>query len=323
MNEVLSLSQDLDSSMQFDDRPYGITTIPTLFCINPNYAQHLAVSLVSLLENNPRLFFDVVVVFSGDLGDAEARLRRSLASYENVALRLTSFTPPSTMNLPLRAHYSLDCYTRLWIAEFFPGHIDRVLYLDSDLIVAGPIDELWATDLGRNILGAVTIPGSDRNALLGIPPEYGYFNSGVLLIDLAAWRREGIADRIFDFIREEPEKCIDADQDSFNGCLYDRRLALPYIWNIITPFYFDYHALGISETERRAARDRARIVHFNGASKPWSYMSRHPRKADYYKYLRKTDWRAFTPKDRTLINRIKKGVSAILPTSVRNLLHRS
>ena len=78
--------------------------IPTLFCINAGYAQHLAVCLVSLLENNPQYRFDLTVVYSGALGEAEQKLRQSIARYRNCSLRLIPFSPPADMNLPLRAH---------------------------------------------------------------------------------------------------------------------------------------------------------------------------------------------------------------------------
>jgi lipopolysaccharide biosynthesis glycosyltransferase len=66
----------------------------------------------------------------------------------------------------------------------------------------------------------------------------------------------------------------------------------------------------------------ARIVHFNGASKPWSYFSRHPRRADYYKYLELTPWRDFTPPDRTVMNRLRRAASSLVPGGVRRFVAR-
>ena len=63
------------------------TVIPTLFCINSRYAKHAAVCIVSLLENNPDFFFDLVVVNTGDLGAEAAKLRRTLSAYSNCALK--------------------------------------------------------------------------------------------------------------------------------------------------------------------------------------------------------------------------------------------
>jgi lipopolysaccharide biosynthesis glycosyltransferase len=294
------------------------TTIPTLFCINARDARHAAVCIVSLLENNPRAFFDVVVVSTGDLGAEAGKLRRTLAEYPNCALKTVRFDACPSLRLPMRAHYSIDNYTRLWMAEFFPASVRKILYLDSDTIVAGDIGELWRTELGDAVLGAVTIPGSTRCTAFGIPEQYGYFNSGVLMIDLARWRAENIFTRLIDYLGDNSDKIVDADQDVLNACLYDRRLPLPYVYNAISPFFFDSHPLGLSEDEIAAVRAGARIIHFNGASKPWSYLCRHPRRVDYWRYLAHTEWRDEGPEDRNLANWTKKTFGPLLPEAWRN-----
>lgn len=293
------------------------SAIPTLFCINAGYARHLAVCIVSLLENNPRAFFDIVIVTTGDLGPEAGKLRRTLAAHANHTLRVTRFESEKRLTLPLRAHYSIDIYTRLWAADLFPEQVDKVLYLDSDMIVAGDIGALWRTELGNAILGAVTIPGSTRCAALAIPESYGYFNSGVLLINLAAWRNERIFERVIDYIGRNADTIVDPDQDALNACLYDRRVKLPYIYNAVSPFFFDYHPMGMSRAEIEAVRADARILHFNGASKPWSYLCRHPRRAEYWRYLAETEWRGEGPDDRNFVNWTKKTFGPLVPEPVR------
>ncbi|HEY1505992.1 MAG TPA: glycosyltransferase family 8 protein [Stellaceae bacterium] len=293
-------------------------TIPTLFCINQRYAKHAAACIVSLLERNSWAFFDLVIVSTGDLGVEAAKLRRTLAAYPNCALKTVRFDARPHPRLPVRAHYSIDNYTRLWMAEFFPATVERILYLDSDMIVTGDIGGLWRAPLGEAIVGAVTIPGSTRCGALGIPEEYGYFNSGVLVIDLARWRCEEIFTRLIDYLAANGEKIVDADQDVLNACLYDRRLALPYVYNAISPFFFDHHPLGMSAEERADVCANARIVHFNGASKPWSYLCRHPNRADYWRYLAKTEWRDDEPEDRNFTNWAKKTLGPLMPAALRD-----
>jgi lipopolysaccharide biosynthesis glycosyltransferase len=297
-------------------------SIPTLLCINAGYAQHAAVCIVSLLENNREHDFDIVVVTTESLGAGEERLRRSVRRYPNARLAVVPLNA-ATRHLPVRAeHYTVDTYSRMWVAEFFPQSVGKVLYLDSDMIVVGPIGELWRTDVADHVLAAVTIPGSDRCPVFGIPEQHGYFQSGVLLVNLQRWRADRIFDELVGWIGANPGKIVDADQDALNACLYDRRLALPYIWNVIAPFYFDYHPLGISQQERAAVQRDARIIHFNGPSKPWHYLNRHPRRADYWKYLALTEWRDYRPDDKTVINWGKKHFGTLVPEPVRARLKR-
>lgn len=295
--------------------------IPTLFCINAAYAQHAAVCIVSLLENNRTSFFDIVVVSTEPLGAGEEKLARTVARYDNARLNIMHLGASSGMTLPVRAlHYTIDTYTRLWVANFFSPEVERVLYLDSDMVVVGSVAELWNVDLGEAVLAAVTIPGSTRCAAYDIPERYGYFQSGVLVINLKRWRRDGIFDLLQDYIAHNAAKIVDADQDVLNACLYDKRHPLDFVWNVIAPFYFKYHPLGISNAELRAVRRDARIIHYNGPSKPWSYQSNHPRRADYWKYLKLTEWRDYTPPDKSFVNWGKRTVGPLVPEAVRAFL---
>ena len=297
--------------------------IPTLLCFNESYVQHAAVCMVSLLENNRNSAFDFVVVTTKGLGREEEKLHRTLHQYENCTLRTIHFKNPDTHALPLRIHYSIDTYTRLWAEEFFPNDVERILYLDGDMVAVGDISDLWNTELGIALLGAVTIPGSTRCAPCGVPERFGYFQSGVLLINLKRWRQNRILARCLDWIGRHHEKIVDADQDVLNGCLYDRRYPLPFVWNVIAPFYFNYHPLGISSEELRSIRQKARIIHFNGPSKPWHYLSRHPRRAEYWKYLALTEWKDYVPPDRNFVNWGKKHVGPFVPERMRLLLKRA
>ena len=297
--------------------------IPTLFCINETYAQHAAVCMVSLLENNKDLEFDIVVVCTNPLGAEEEKLLRTIQQYRNCQIRTIPFDKAKSMALPLRGHYSLDTYVRLWVADFFAADVKRILYLDSDMVVVGSIADLWNADIRDAVLGAVTIPGSTRCAPCGVPEAFGYFQAGVLVINLERWRELDIPSVLSCWINQNYEKIVDVDQDVLNACLYDRRHPLPFIWNVIVPFYFNYHPLRISDSEIRRTRRNARIIHFNGPSKPWQYLNRHPRRAEYWKYLKLTEWRDYVPPDKSMVNWGKRTVAPFVPDRMRRLLRKA
>jgi lipopolysaccharide biosynthesis glycosyltransferase len=292
-----------------------------LLCTNALYLQHAAVCLTSLLANNPDLFFDIVIVARVTEELDEDKLRRSLVRFPNHLLSFRKFIPPAGRLLPLnpRAHYTLDNWTRLWVEEFFADDIGRVLYLDSDIVVVGSVASLWRTDLQGALLGAVDIPGSDRGvAHLGLCAEDGYFNSGVLLIDLEQWRRTRALDTALAYVEANPDLMTrDVDQEALNACFHGRRKRLQYKWNAIWLFFSESLSLPLERAEIEFVRREARVIHFNGSSKPWSYFCDHPRKAEYEKYLRMTEWRDFVPEDRTVMNRLRKGISAILPEKAK------
>lgn len=79
---------------------------------------------------------------------------------------------------------------RLLMGRILPSTVDRILYLDGDTLAHASISSIWSTDLQGNILGAVVEPTIDprRKTALGLSPSDPYVNSGVLLVDLTAWR---------------------------------------------------------------------------------------------------------------------------------------
>ena len=300
----------------------GTTAVNILMCTNLLFLQHTAVCLASLLANNPDFFFDIVIVRRPTEELDEDKLRRSLASFANHQLTFQRFAPPEDLLLPLvpNAHYTIDTYTRLWLGEFFPEKVDRVLYLDADIVVAGSIASLWSTDLGGALMASVDIPGSEQGVVrLGMRAEDGYFNAGVLLIDVAQWRATRAEITVLDYIRANPER-VSYDQDALNACFRSRTKRLDYMWNVIRPFYREPLQLPLDRSEVETIRRDARIIHFNGGLKPWSYFCDHPRRGEYEKYLRMTEWRDYVPPDRTPLNMVRKLLSGILPDSVKDVL---
>jgi lipopolysaccharide biosynthesis glycosyltransferase len=298
------------------------TSVNILMCTNALFLQHTTVCLASLLANNPDLFFDIVIVGRQTEELDEQNTRRSLAHFPNHSLAFRKFVPPPNLLLPLEsgAHYTVDTYTRLWVGEFFPEKADRVLYLDADIVVVGSIAPLWNTDLDGALMGAVDIPGSDQGVRrLAMRAEDGYFNAGVLVIDLQQWRTTRARETVLDYIRANPER-VSYDQDALNACFRSRTKRLDYKWNVIRPFFREPLVLPLERAEIEAIRRDALIIHFNGGSKPWSYFCDHPRRAEYEKYLRMTEWRDYVPPDRTPLNMLRKGISAILPDRIKGFL---
>jgi len=295
-----------------------------LLCTDARYLQHVAVCLTSLLVNNPHLFIDIVIVRRATEQLDEPKLQRSLARFPNHSLKFRVFSPPAGRLLPLnpRAHYTVDTWTRLWVEDFFPPDVDRVLYLDGDIVVVGDIAPMWNVDLGGALLGTVDIPGSQRGVThLGLRPEDGYFNAGVLLIDLKQWRETRAMDTVLGYVDAYPELMTrDVDQEALNACFHGRRKRLDYKWNLVSSFFREAAALPFDRQEISTLCREARIIHYNSHPKPWSYFCDHPRRAEYRKYLRLTEWREFVPPDRTAINMLRKGISAVLPVKLKQFL---
>ena len=166
---------------------------------------------------------------------------------------------------------------RLLIPEIFAGRYDRALYLDADIEIRGEIAPLFALDLGGTPLAAAplvrTLEERPRReatraeahfSALGMTKPYRYFNSGVLLIDLALWNAETLTDRLLDFVRRNPHLCRLPDEDALNAVLDGRIAELSPIWN------FRSWERTLPRIGRRVAPV---IVHYDGPEKPWRRFS--------------------------------------------------
>ena len=182
------------------DMPQSSTLIPVLLSCDLNYLQHAAVCIASLATNNPKFRFHIIIAGSQDFTSVEEEISLTLASLKNVKFQMVKFDLLKKLTLPLRIHYSVETYTRLWIADFFTGY-DRALFLDPDLVVTSAIDELWNADLADRTVAAVPIPGSTRPIQLGMAPESPYLQSGVLVFDLRRWRQRHYTARCLEILK--------------------------------------------------------------------------------------------------------------------------
>lgn len=168
-------------------------------------------------------------------------------------------------DLPESRRWPRVVYGRMLLAELLPDDVERVVYLDCDMLVRRPIDALFTADLAGQPLGAVRdglspfIPlrrdmVQNRDLFDGGDP---YFNSGMLLIDLPKWRALDIRQHIAALSQSGVMGKLYFDQDMLNLIFRDRWQPLSWRWNTI-------------EAHRAHEALDPAILHFTQAAKPWA-----------------------------------------------------
>ncbi|MDR1233112.1 MAG: glycosyltransferase family 8 protein [Puniceicoccales bacterium] len=146
-------------------------------------------------------------------------------------------------NFPTEARFNSVVFYRLAIPKVFP-ELDRVVYLDCDIVAIGDIFELWNEDLNGRPFGAVEEDGNfsdekiraDKLAYLKFPEENRYYNSGVLLIDSKKFEESKIFERVIEQVKQTKIFFPCPEQDAMNICLRnDEHLPLHPKYNFI-PF---------------------------------------------------------------------------------------
>jgi len=267
--------------------------IRIVFGVDGAYSQHLAVTLVSLLENNPANRFDILVVTLGmSEGDRE-RIALLAGRFANAALRFQPFDIARYGHFRTDGHISHASYLRIFIPEILPESVDKVLYLDCDIVVRHDIAPLWRIDLGDKVLGAVRNPFFVRHDDLDMPAGADYFNAGVLVMNLKRWReRDGTA-RLIRFIETHHDRLWAHDQDALNAVFCGEIQALAPTWNFQTAMLWsEPDGLSLNYPQYRRLLADPAVVHYTTPSKPWHFSNTHPYKNTYYQYLAKTPYDA-------------------------------
>ncbi len=198
--------------------------------------------------------------------------------------------------LPTEGFTRTATWYRLFLPELLPD-VERVLYLDADLIVLEPVAPLWDIDFGDNLLAAVSNVleprYADRPRELGIPDSQGYFNAGVLLFNLDLMRRERSSQELQEYAREHAGQLLWRDQDALNVVLGPRRVPLHPRWNcmnIMAELGWGEDVFG-AEALAQARSDPA-IRHFEGPglNKPWHYLAPRESRELYRRHRRATPW---------------------------------
>lgn len=264
-----------------------------VFSTDSRYLQHFTVSLTSLLENAEDTSKLNIVVIDGGIQESKKKYLRKLVENYNGILSFKNINRDKFFGANIDGHISEAAYYRILIPELFSKEVERVIYLDSDILVRDNIAKLWDFEMSESIIGAVKLNEYNGYDKLNLPKDSPYFNSGVLVINLKKWREEKITAKSLEYISNCPNKLIAHDQSVLNLLLHEKWQQLDYRWNLRTQIYdLDYKTAGFENKElfERVKRNPS-IVHFTTASKPWHYLNDHPFKKEYFFYLDKSGYK--------------------------------
>ncbi|HMB76985.1 MAG TPA: glycosyltransferase family 8 protein [Kiloniellaceae bacterium] len=197
---------------------------------------------------------------------------------------------------------SLETYYRLLLPEVLPASLDRVIYLDCDLVVLRNLGDLWDLDMAGSSLFACPelLPdaavaaapqGIRRYGALGLASDMKLFNAGVLLINLKYWRDNAVYLRALIYVRETAWDLRWHDQEALNVVLAGSWQALDPLWNVTMHVFTPRLQPDVAAALVR----RPGIVHFNSAIKPWHPDFAFGFRDRFFQYLDMTPWSGWRP----------------------------
>jgi lipopolysaccharide biosynthesis glycosyltransferase len=276
------------------------------------YVPWAGVALVSSAMATPDAELILHVLCAADVTEHDRALLRDTVARYGATLRVHDLDERPLAELPSKgaAAGGRISWVRVVLPDALPD-VERVIYLDADILVVDSLQRLWDEPLagaGVAAVGNVTEAGMHPHlASLGLEDPAEYFNAGVLLIDLDRWRSEGTAEALRQVARDRSSLPW-YDQDALNVVFAGRWKRLHPRWNTMNSFW-TWPSLAedlLGEAEATAARQDPGILHFEGPSlsKPWHYLCSHPRVADYRAVLADTPWAGRPLEDRTVATRL-------------------
>lgn len=248
-----------------------------LVTLNSGYIKPLTVMLHSLLCSHPEQEFDVYVA-NCSLTDEDYKFINSHIDSSRCKLIDVKVSSRTFDDAPVEDRWPKEMYYRIFAARILPKYLDRVLYLDPDLVVIKSLNELYNMDMHDYLIAAAshTLPWCQfvprRGLNLGKKSQY--INSGVMLINLQLFRCERHQeDDVFEAIIKFRKKLKLPDQDVIN-ILYNSRT-----------YFLDAHIYNLDErtwklhnwfnskrkyTDLQWIAKNTAVIHYCGRNKPWN-----------------------------------------------------
>lgn len=177
-------------------------------------------------------------------------------------------------NAPTIFHYPKEMYYRLLAHKFLPDNLERILYLDPDILVINPIRELYNMDIEEYLYAAAyhdIITIKEINKIRLKPYEIdAYYNSGLLLMNLKLQRQYVNEQAIYEFVEKNYNKLIMPDQDILNA-LYSKKIKSidEKLYNYDVRYFYYYKKLSKNKWDMDYVIKNTVVLHFCGKKKPW------------------------------------------------------
>ena len=242
-----------------------------------NYAKYAGVLIASILYNAAPEDELCFYILDGGINNSTKEEILKLKNIKDCIINFVEIDDTlfeDYRNINTHSYLPLAAFYRLKLSLLLPK-VDRVIYMDCDVIVNVKLGTLFDVDLDGNILGGVL----DINKRMLKKNSY-YINSGVLVIDLDAIRKQHIEEEFLYWTKEHLNTIQMGDQEIINEVLKGRIKILDEKWNVQSSNF----------TNRSSYTNTPYIIHFVSKRKPWHFGSFSYHRKYYFKYLQLTPW---------------------------------
>lgn len=267
------------------------------FGIDCNFTLGMGILINSIILNNQGKNF-CFHIFTDAIKSEDLKKLNNLVDVDhNIAIKIYFLDKDKLKALPVGFTWTYAIYYRFIICEELYGNVDKVLYLDSDILCVNPIDNLLSYEFGNFVIAAVEdISDIKEHAdRLFNGDEVRYFSSGVMYICVEKWKKQNITEKAIDLLTKKNNYKF-FDQDVLNQLLRGK----VDFWD--KKYNYIYNLYGMNHD---VPKDIV-FIHFAGTTKPWQRWAQwHFLYQEYLEYKKKSPWKDTSVEEPTTYKQAK------------------
>lgn len=253
--------------------------IPIAFITDENYVMPTCITIISLLKNKQEFTKYKFYILTNDVSEKSKQLLKKI-SLGNSDLEFMDYDNLNDLQKKVEQHRHV---TKTSLLKFFLADMineDKLIFLDSDILVRDDLSEMYDTDISDYYAAVVKDILSERGYLYHFKKmEYNndfYFNSGVMLLNLRKLRQDNISKALIDYRINHYNYFM--DQDALNMVLGRKVKYLSYKYNFLNIYLNWWNCKKLSKffeeklpNKKNDIFKSSKILHFGGPDKPWEY----------------------------------------------------
>lgn len=260
------------------------------FGVDARYVKYAGVLMTNLVHQHlgQPLCFHLACDGIGE--EDKRRLAAFTMLYRNVELYIYDMTKmldrlnQIRSDAPQRLHRSV--LLRVLLPVYVPQNVERLVYMDVDMICLRPLDELFKLEMGNNAVAAVASLHSEKNVAGLNMSSSRYFNAGLLVVDVPVWRSRELTQKVVDYYQQHSENLPLLEQDALNAVLDGEFTELDERFNFLVEVN---NPLMIKYPETAA------VLHCVNEAKAWTKGCMPQIYALYWHYVRLSLWHDLQP----------------------------
>lgn len=302
------------------------------YACDDNYIAHTGISIYSLLENNKSSVDIVIYLISVNISEENITKINTIVNRFDRKLVVIPFKQLcSKLKLSSVGRHIETVYAKLFFGNI--EGINKIIYLDSDIIISDSLKEMWNIDLEDNYFGLVKTITKDYSKELNLEESELFYNDGVAIVNVDLLRKDAMESKFLAFIDSHNGNPPVLSEGTINVVCRNRIKTIPPKFNFGSSFFmYKNRSLNVLSHEKEyypnqlidEARKKPVVIHYLAGwfKRPWEIGCTHPLKNEYLKFKEKTVWKDEPLISKKLTNTLKfyKLISSILPIQLVKII---